>query len=103
MTIIDETTAVIAIAMTKTLIIFALVVVSAYALEYKSYDYHAYPKYEFKYGVEDPHTGDKKERAEQRDGDVVKQRYAWGEKDREVKVSKLDAHDTQIRVELKKY
>ncbi|XP_065164443.1 cuticle protein 8-like isoform X2 [Atheta coriaria] len=37
-------------------------------------DHH--PKYEFKYGVEDHHTGDKKSQSEVRDGDVVKGEYS---------------------------
>lgn len=87
--------------LSKTVIVFALVVVCAYALEYKTFDYYAYPKYEFKYGVEDPHTKDKKERAEKRDGHTIEQEYAWGEKDREVKVKKLDEHVQQLKFETK--
>ncbi|GJQ80897.1 hypothetical protein Trydic_g14152 [Trypoxylus dichotomus] len=44
-------------------------------------DYHAHPKYEFKYGVEDPHTHDAKEQHEERDGDVVKGYYSLHEPD----------------------
>ncbi|KAK3908081.1 Adult-specific cuticular protein ACP-20 [Frankliniella fusca] len=36
----------------------------------------AHPKYEFKYGVEDSHTGDYKDQKEERDGDVVKGEYS---------------------------
>ncbi|XP_017768723.1 PREDICTED: adult-specific cuticular protein ACP-20-like [Nicrophorus vespilloides] len=36
----------------------------------------AHPKYEFKYGVEDHHTGDQKSQMEVRDGDVVKGEYS---------------------------
>ncbi|XP_034239862.1 cuticle protein 18.6-like isoform X2 [Thrips palmi] len=39
-------------------------------------DYHSHPKYEFKYGVEDHHTGDNKDQKEERDGDVVKGEYS---------------------------
>jgi len=39
-------------------------------------DYVAYPKYAFKYGVEDHHTGDHKSQHEERDGDVVKGEYS---------------------------
>ncbi|KAK3908030.1 Adult-specific cuticular protein ACP-20 [Frankliniella fusca] len=40
-------------------------------------DYHySHPKYEFKYGVEDHHTGDHKDQKEERDGDVVKGEYS---------------------------
>ncbi|RZC41650.1 hypothetical protein BDFB_014605, partial [Asbolus verrucosus] len=35
-----------------------------------SVDYAAYPRYEFKYGVADGHTGDQKSQTEIRDGDV---------------------------------
>uniref|UniRef100_A0A6P7GVG1 Cuticle protein 19-like n=1 Tax=Diabrotica virgifera virgifera TaxID=50390 RepID=A0A6P7GVG1_DIAVI len=38
-------------------------------------DYYAYPKYQFKYGVNDPYTGDKKSQYETRDGDKVKGSY----------------------------
>ncbi|CAG9839001.1 unnamed protein product [Diabrotica balteata] len=34
------------------------------------------PKYEFKYGIEDPNTGDTKNQYEVRDGDVVKGQYS---------------------------
>ncbi|XP_034239952.1 adult-specific cuticular protein ACP-20-like [Thrips palmi] len=36
----------------------------------------AHPKYDFKYGVEDHHTGDHKDAKEERDGDVVKGEYS---------------------------
>ncbi|KAJ3653420.1 hypothetical protein Zmor_012673 [Zophobas morio] len=42
---------------------------------------HAHPKYEFKYGVEDHHTGDIKSQEESRDGDVVKGSYSVHEPD----------------------
>lgn len=41
----------------------------------------AYPKYEFKYGVTDAHTGDQKSQYETRDGDVVKGQYSLVEPD----------------------
>ncbi|KAF2899375.1 hypothetical protein ILUMI_06801 [Ignelater luminosus] len=44
-------------------------------------DYHAYPKYAFKYGVTDLHTGDVKSQHESRDGDVVKGQYSLVEPD----------------------
>jgi hypothetical protein len=37
-------------------------------------DYYAHPKYAYKYGVNDYHTGDVKSQHETRDGDVVKGR-----------------------------
>jgi hypothetical protein len=44
-------------------------------------DYYAYPKYQFKYGVSDYHTGDVKSQHEHRDGDVVKGQYSLVEPD----------------------
>jgi hypothetical protein len=41
----------------------------------------ANPKYEFKYGVNDQHTGDIKEQAEKRDGDRVEGYYRLVEPD----------------------
>ncbi|KAJ3653422.1 hypothetical protein Zmor_012675 [Zophobas morio] len=51
-----------------------------------SYDHHheephAHPKYAYKYGVEDKHTGDIKQQEETRDGDVVKGSYSLHEPD----------------------
>lgn len=37
--------------------------------------FQAYPKYVFKYGVNDFHSGDIKTHHESRDGDVVKGKY----------------------------
>ncbi|XP_055605933.1 adult-specific cuticular protein ACP-20-like [Uranotaenia lowii] len=45
------------------------------------HDHHAYPKYNFEYGVKDHHTGDHKSQWEQRDGDVVKGGYTLDEAD----------------------
>lgn len=89
--------------MSRTLIVLGVLVACACALEYKSVDYYAYPKYEFKYGVEDPKTGDLKERAELRDGELVKQEYSWAEKDREVKVSKIDDKGVPVEIAYKGY
>ncbi|PSN37969.1 hypothetical protein C0J52_10438 [Blattella germanica] len=44
-------------------------------------DYYAYPKYSFKYAVNDYHTGDIKHQHETRDGDVVKGQYSLVEPD----------------------
>ncbi|KAL0892008.1 hypothetical protein ABMA27_015233 [Loxostege sticticalis] len=44
-------------------------------------EYYAYPKYEFEYKVEDPHTGDNKYQHETRDGDVVKGVYSLHDAD----------------------
>ena len=40
-----------------------------------------HPKYAFKYGVSDPHTGDVKHQQEIRDGEVVKGQYSLVEPD----------------------
>ncbi|XP_017778968.1 PREDICTED: cuticle protein 7-like [Nicrophorus vespilloides] len=48
-------------------------------------DYYAHPKYAFKYGVSDPHTGDHKSQHESRDGDVVKGQYSLVEPDGSVR------------------
>ncbi|CAG9859389.1 unnamed protein product, partial [Phyllotreta striolata] len=44
-------------------------------------DYYAHPKYSFKYGVNDYHTGDIKSQHESRDGDSVKGQYSLVEPD----------------------
>jgi len=44
-------------------------------------DYYAHPKYAYKYGVNDYHTGDIKSQHETRDGDVVKGSYTLVEPD----------------------
>ena len=44
-------------------------------------DYFAPPKYAFKYGVNDFHTGDVKSQHETRDGDTVKGQYSLVEPD----------------------
>lgn len=48
-------------------------------------------KYEFKYGIEDPNTGDKKTQHEVRDGDVVKGQYSLVESDGSVRVVEYTA------------
>ncbi|XP_075971040.1 uncharacterized protein LOC142973288 [Anticarsia gemmatalis] len=48
-------------------------------------DYYAYPKYEFGYKVEDPHTGDIKSQHEHRDGDQVHGYYALHQPDGSVR------------------
>jgi hypothetical protein len=48
-------------------------------------DYYAHPKYAFKYGVNDYHTGDVKSQHETRDGDVVKGQYSLVEPDGSVR------------------
>ncbi|CAH1368538.1 unnamed protein product, partial [Tenebrio molitor] len=51
----------------------------------------SHPKYEFKYGVEDHHTGDIKSHSESRDGDVVKGQYSLHEPDGTVLTVKYTA------------
>lgn len=43
--------------------------------------FQAYPKYSFKYGVQDIHTGDVKSQHEERDGDKVTGQYTLVEPD----------------------
>ncbi|CAB0013336.1 unnamed protein product, partial [Nesidiocoris tenuis] len=49
----------------------------------ENYDHN--PRYAFEYGVDDPHTGDKKHQWEERDGDVVKGQYSLVEADGSVR------------------
>lgn len=49
------------------------------------------PKYEFKYGVADPKTGDKKSQIETRDGDAVKGEYSLLEPDGTIRIVKYYA------------
>ncbi|KAG5880409.1 hypothetical protein JTB14_003080 [Gonioctena quinquepunctata] len=44
-------------------------------------DYYAHPRYQFEYGVSDPHTGDHKSQHEVRDGDAVKGYYTVADPD----------------------
>ncbi|XP_047347981.1 cuticle protein 19-like [Vespa velutina] len=63
--------------------------VPTYVQNYGPYDHnerYAYPKYSFKYGVHDPHTGDVKKQEEVRDGDVVKGSYSLNEPDGTIRV-----------------
>lgn len=53
----------------------------------------AYPKYSFNYGIKDPHTGDIKSQAEERDGDVVKGHYSLVEPDGSVRTVHYTADD----------
>lgn len=47
--------------------------------------FQAYPKYQYEYKVEDPHTGDNKFQHEIRDGDKVKGVYSLHEADGSVR------------------
>ncbi|XP_026328668.1 cuticle protein-like [Hyposmocoma kahamanoa] len=49
-------------------------------------EYYSYPKYEFEYKVEDPHTKDIKSQQETRDGDVVKGYYSLHEPDGTIRI-----------------
>ncbi|XP_022903267.1 cuticle protein 18.6-like [Onthophagus taurus] len=42
---------------------------------YAASDYNARPRYDFKYGVEDDHTDDRKQQEERRDGGLTKGSY----------------------------
>lgn len=54
-------------------------------------DYYAHPKYAYKYGVSDYHTGDVKSQHETRDGDVVKGSYSVVEPDGTVRTVEYTA------------
>ncbi|KAG5675709.1 hypothetical protein PVAND_005590 [Polypedilum vanderplanki] len=54
-------------------------------------DYYAPPKYAYKYGVSDYHTGDVKSQHETRDGDVVKGSYTLVEPDGSVRTVEYTA------------
>lgn len=56
-------------------------------------DYYSHPKYEYKYGVSDPHTGDHKTQHEERDGDVVKGYYTVAEPDGTLRTVHYTADD----------
>lgn len=58
---------------------------------YKITVFQAPPKYEFKYIVTDPKTGDQKEQEETRVGDVVKGQYSLAEPDGTIRVVKYTA------------
>ncbi|XP_069668768.1 cuticle protein 19-like [Periplaneta americana] len=53
--------------------------------------HHAHPKYEFKYGVKDPHTHDIKEQAEKRDGHKVEGHYMLVEPDGTIRTVNYNA------------
>ncbi|KAJ8966929.1 hypothetical protein NQ314_003224 [Rhamnusium bicolor] len=54
---------------------------------------HAYPRYEFNYGVADAHTGDHKSQHESRDGDVVRGSYQVAEPDGTLRTVHYTADD----------
>ncbi|XP_074030185.1 cuticle protein-like [Leptinotarsa decemlineata] len=56
-------------------------------------DYYAHPKYQFEYGVADPHTGDHKSQHEVRDGDVVKGYYTVADPDGTLRTVHYTADD----------
>lgn len=55
--------------------------------------FQAHPKYSYKYGVSDHHTGDIKSAHETRDGDVVKGQYSLVEADGSVRTVDYTADD----------
>ncbi|XP_054260466.1 uncharacterized protein LOC128985110 [Macrosteles quadrilineatus] len=65
---------------------------ASYAPHHDHEHYH-YPKYEFKYGVHDPHTGDIKQQWEHRDGDKVKGMYSLVEPDGTIRIVEYTADD----------
>lgn len=56
-------------------------------------DYYAHPKYQYKYGVDDPHTGDHKAQHEERNGDVVKGYYTVADPDGTLRTVHYTADD----------
>ncbi|GJQ88305.1 hypothetical protein Trydic_g3784 [Trypoxylus dichotomus] len=59
----------------------------------KRVDYYSPPKYEFDYGVSDGHTGDRKQQAEIRRGDVVQGEYSLKEPDGTLRIVRYEADD----------
>lgn len=55
------------------------------------FTFQAHPKYSYKYGVHDEHTGDVKSAHETRDGDVVKGKYSLVEPDGSVRTVEYTA------------
>jgi hypothetical protein len=63
----------------------------------------AHPKYEFKYGVKDPHTKDFKEQAESRDGHKVQGYYKLLEADGTTRTVHYTAdHHTGFQAQVEK-
>ncbi|XP_053602887.1 uncharacterized protein LOC128670896 [Plodia interpunctella] len=58
-----------------------------------TYDFYAYPKYEFEYAVSDKKTGDHKHHREHRDGDRVTGEYSLVEADGSLRKVQYDADD----------
>lgn len=63
-----------------------------YAPHY-DHEQYAYPKYQFEYGVNDPHTGDVKKQYEERDGDKVRGYYSLVEPDGSIRIVEYTADD----------
>lgn len=64
--------------------------------------YQAKPDYSFVYGVEDPHTGNKQQHQESREGDAVHGQYSLVEPDGSVRVVRYTADDKngfQVNIE----
>ncbi|KAL1455103.1 hypothetical protein WDU94_009222, partial [Cyamophila willieti] len=65
---------------------------NSYAPHY-DHEQYAYPKYQFEYGVNDPHTGDVKKQYEERDGDKVRGYYSLVEPDGSIRIVEYTADD----------
>ncbi|KAJ4439004.1 hypothetical protein ANN_14959 [Periplaneta americana] len=68
-------------ALLKVAAVLAMLALAVALPVHEEHDYHAHPKYEFKYGVKDSHTHDIKEQHETRDGDKVEGYYKLVEPD----------------------
>lgn len=66
---------------------------SGHGYSHDNVDYYAHPKYEYKYGINDPHTGDYKSQHEERDGDVVKGHYTVADPDGTIRTVHYTADD----------
>uniref|UniRef100_A0A6P7GR72 Adult-specific cuticular protein ACP-20-like n=1 Tax=Diabrotica virgifera virgifera TaxID=50390 RepID=A0A6P7GR72_DIAVI len=69
----------------------ALVTGHSVAVAQPSVDLHAPANYQFKYGVQDAHTGDNKQQSEVRVGDTVRGEYSLAEPDGTIRVVKYTA------------
>uniref|UniRef100_A0A8D8Z4N3 Cuticle protein 19 n=1 Tax=Cacopsylla melanoneura TaxID=428564 RepID=A0A8D8Z4N3_9HEMI len=65
---------------------------NSYAPHY-DHEQYAYPRYQFEYGVNDPHTGDVKKQYEERDGDKVRGYYSLVEPDGSIRIVEYTADD----------
>ncbi|XP_039748554.1 cuticle protein 8-like [Pararge aegeria] len=72
---------------------YAAPVYSGYDVHGDGHDEYAYPKYDFAYSVDDPHTGDHKAQHESRDGDTVHGFYSLLQPDGSVRKVEYTADD----------